>query len=141
MRIKILLGIFLVFAFVGIFFLTFQSSEGTTTLSNGFRQFLIQLGITVDQKTLRHIIHLPEYFFYGMILCYFIHLLGGKRRWAILIGFLTALVDEGIKVLLPTREFDVTDLLLDCTGILLATFLVWVLTRKHPVRDEGRSGE
>ena len=41
------------------------------------------------------------------------------------------LLDESIKLLLPTRELDVVDLLKDWVGIGLGTAAVWMLTKER----------
>ncbi len=45
-----------------------------------------------------------------------------------------ALIDEGIKILLPTREFDVVDLLKDWIGIGLASVIKSFLNIKAKER-------
>lgn len=49
------------------------------------------------------------------------------------VGCCVGLVDESIKVLLPTREFDFVDLVKDWVGIGLAAFAVkaigWIITK------------
>lgn len=47
------------------------------------------------------------------------------------VGCCVGLIDEGIKVLLPTREFDFVDLVKDWVGIGLAAFVVLILKRSE----------
>lgn len=53
----------------------------------------------------------------------------------LLVGVGVGLVDEGIKVLLPTREFDVVDLVKDWVGVATA-MLVIKITEKRTAGDE-----
>ena len=48
----------------------------------------------------------------------------------ILIGSGVGLIDESIKVLLPTREFDVVDLIKDWVGVATAMLVIWLIKRK-----------
>lgn len=52
----------------------------------------------------------------------------------ILIGCGVGLIDEGIKVLLPTREFDATDLMRDFIGMVLAVGIVGLIRRVKAVK-------
>ena len=38
-------------------------------------------------------------------------------------------LDEGIKVLLATREFDIVDIVKDWVGVWLGTVAMWMLTK------------
>jgi len=48
----------------------------------------------------------------------------------ILIGCGIGLVDESIKMLLPTREFDFVDLVKDWVGVTAAMLVIWLIKRK-----------
>lgn len=48
----------------------------------------------------------------------------------ILIGCGVGLIDESIKVLLPTREFDVVDLVKDWVGVAAAMVVIWLIKRR-----------
>lgn len=51
-----------------------------------------------------------------------------------LIGCGIGILDEGVKVLLSTREFDVTDLMRDFVGVLLAVGIVVLIRRVKAVK-------
>ena len=110
-----------------ILLLTFQGPEGTVKLSETIRLWVEQFGIHSDFHSFRSNAHLIIYFALGVILA----LLGneiGLKWWMILIvGCAFGLLDEGIKVLLPTREFDVGDLVKDWVGIVAASVMVALL--------------
>ena len=42
------------------------------------------------------------------------------------VGCCVGLIDEGIKVLLPTREFDFVDLVKDWVGVVAAMLVIWL---------------
>jgi len=126
-------GILLAAAVIAILLLTFQDSAGTVRLSEGLRLWLERFGLKSDFHSIRSNAHLILYFLFGIVLC----LYGrecGWHWWVILaVGCGIGLIDESIKVLLPTREFDFVDLVKDWVGIGLATFVVkaigWIITK------------
>ncbi len=117
-------------AIVGKITLTCQTPEQTKALSNGLRDWLNEHGLTVLSKDLRKNIHVIEYFILGIVLGLFGHLHGWKLWKTLLAGYATGLLDEGIKVFLPTREFDSGDLIRDVIGISIGVLLIWGLLRK-----------
>ena len=127
-------GILLIAAALTILLLTLQDSAGTVKLSEGLRLRLERFGLKSDFHSFRSNAHLVLYFLFGIVLC----LYGrecGWNWWVILtVGCCAGLIDEGIKVLLPTREFDVVDLVKDWVGIGLATALKSFLNIKTKER-------
>jgi len=120
-------GILLHAAVVIILLLTLQDSAGTVKLSEGLRLWLEQVGIEMTFHSIRSNAHLVLYFLFGIVLC----LYGRECGWSwwviILIGCGVGLIDESIKVLLPTREFDVVDLVKDWVGIAMAVGVVMLI--------------
>ena len=114
---KIVYGILLIAAVLTILLLTFQDAAGTVKLSEGLRLWLERFGVKSDFHSIRSNAHLVLYFLFGIVLC----LYGrecGWRWWVVLaVGCCVGLIDEGIKVLLPTREFDFVDLVKDWVGV------------------------
>lgn len=101
-------------------FLTFQSPEETVSLSEGLRHWLERFGYRSDYHQFRSNAHLVMFFLIGILLGLF----GQQIKWSwkqiILIGLLLGCIDEGIKIYLPTREFDPMDLLKDWIGVVIA---------------------
>lgn len=113
-------GTLLLTAVVVILLLILQDAAGTVRLSEGLRLWLERFGLKSDFHSIRSNVHLLLYFLFGIVLC----LYGWECGWSwwliILIGCGIGLIDESIKVLLPTREFDFVDLVKDWGGIIFA---------------------
>lgn len=121
---KIVLGVLVTSTFTCILLLTFQSPEATTKLSEAVRLWLEQLGILRESHTIRSQAHIIMYFLFGIILTCF----GFEKNWRgnviALLGASAGLLDECLKIALPTREFDFGDWLRDCLGVALAWLLL-----------------
>ena len=111
-------------------FLTLQKPEHTVALSEGVRLWLEQFGIHSDFHSFRSNAHLLAFFLLGLPLA----LYGRERGWKwwviILIGCTIGILDEGIKEFLPTREFDVMDLMRDSAGIGAAVLLMLLIRKR-----------
>lgn len=122
-------GILLIAAALTILLLTLQDAAGTVKLSEGLRLWLERFGLKSDFHSVRSNAHLVLYFLFGITLC----LYGKECGWSwwviILIGCGIGLIDESIKVLLPTREFDFVDLFKDWGGVA-AMLVIWLIKRK-----------
>lgn len=117
-------GILVLIVIAIIFYLTFQSPSQTMGLSEGVRGWLASHGIVLDSSTVRSNAHLPEYILLGISLCLFV---GWKK--ALLFGPLVGIIDEVIRIPLPTRHFDIIDLLKDFAGVILGVLLVVILKK------------
>ena len=119
-------GILLIAAALTILLLTLQDSAGTVKLSEGLRLWLERFGLKGDFHSIRSNAHLVLYFLFGIVLCLFGRECGW-RWWVILAaGCCVGLIDEGMKVLLPTREFDFIDLVKDWVGVVAAMLVIWL---------------
>lgn len=126
--------IFLILALFMVLFFTLQEPEQSRGLSEVVRIWLGKIGITVGYKSLRSNIHILEYFIVGLALCRFCRSRDWKVWFGTLIGCCISVVDEGIKVLLPGREFEIYDLLKNCLGVLIAvsiTIVVMLLKKRE----------
>lgn len=65
----------------------------------------------------------------GLAMCVLCLTKDWKLSVGMLIGCGISVIDEGIKVMLPTREFDVTDLMRDFVGVAVAMVLVAMISR------------
>ena len=113
----------------GIIYLTLQSPEDTGALTKITQQYLSSVGINVGLKPLRHYIHYVLYFILGIATCNLCAVKNCKLRIGVLLGCGTGVLDECLKIWLPTREFDVFDLIRDFIGVVVAALLS-VLIRK-----------
>lgn len=119
----------------GILLLTFQGPAETKELTLKTQGLLEQIGIHIEEKPFRHYVHYVLYLLLGFALCAVCIARGWNIRTGVLIGCGIGVVDEGLKVLLPTREFDVTDLMRDFIGVAVAVGMVVLIRR---VRMEAR---
>lgn len=130
--------------------LTLQDAEGTTELSGGFRENLIQmvqkLGISEEQMNLawwndpghvRKLGHVLEYFILGLSSA-FLFWKRGKNfvLKALLFCAVVSILDQLLKKCLPTRHFDATDLPFDLVGygggilVVAGIWGIWILIKK-----------
>ena len=128
---KTVYGILLAFVLLSILLLTLQDPEGTVRLSETLRLQLEKIGFQNDFHSFRSNAHLPVYFILGIVLGLFGRSCGWPWWNVAALGCGFGLLDEGIKVLLPTREFDAVDLVKDWVGIGLGTAVVWVSTKER----------
>ena len=118
-------GILLIAAALTILLLTLQDAAGTVKLSEGLRLWLERFGLKSDFHSIRSNAHLVLYLLFGIVLCLYSRECGW-RWWVILAaGCGVGLIDESIKVLLPTREFDFIDLVKDWGGVAVAMVVIW----------------
>ena len=134
---KIIYGILLIAAALTILLLTLQDAAGTVKLSEGLRLWLERFGLKSDFHSIRSNAHLVLYFLFGIVLCLYGRECGWSW-WAILaMGCCVGLIDEGIKVLLPTREFDFVDLVKDWVGVAAAMLVIRLIKRREFIIDEN----
>ncbi len=122
-------GFLLLTAVLIILLLTLQDSAGTVKLSEGLRLWLERFGLKSDFHSIRSNAHLVLYFLFGIVLCLYGRECGWSW-WVILaVGCCVGLIDESMKVLLPTREFDVVDLVKDWIGVAMAVMTMKVMQK------------
>lgn len=138
---KIIYGILLIAAVIAILFLTFQDSAGTVRLSEGLRLWLERFGVHSDFHSFRSNAHLVLYFIFGLILTLFGRKFGWSWWMILAVGVGVGLIDESIKVLLPTREFDVVDLIKDWIGVAVAVGVNLAIGKRKPITFENSSRE
>ena len=123
-----------------LLYLTFQSPQQTTEESGLVQRWLMSLfeafndsgevpAWVYDMHTVRSLAHIPEYLLLGIAL--WVGFKSVTKRmvftciWTLLTGGIIGLLDEGLKELLPTREFDLGDWWLDLVGLTIALVLCW----------------
>ena len=131
---QIIYGVLLLAALGLNLYLTLQPPAQTVRLSEGLRLWLKQFGIYSDFQSFRSNAHLAVYFVVGILLTLFGRECGWKWWLILLMGAALGLVDEGVKYFLPTREFEVVDLVRDCIGVAVAILVIW-LSKKVYLRQ------
>ena len=119
-----------------LLYLTLQSPNDTTELSNGFQRWVLSLWPkgqapewAKDSHLIRSLAHIPEYFILGCCFFFGFHFTTTRAGlWAVVTCSGFGLLDEGLKYLLPTREFDLGDWCLDLLGILLAVGIMALIS-------------
>ena len=124
---KNLFGMLTCLVIVGIFYLTLQAPEETICLSNTVSEWMEKLGLQTDSHALRSNAHIVEYFLLGVVLILLGKSMGWKMWRAIAIGCACGVVDECLRLFLPTREFDGVDLLKDFVGIAFAAIIALIV--------------
>ena len=129
-EIKILIyGVALLFVIIFMVFLTLQNPEGTVKLSEDLRLWFEQFGYISDFHSFRSNAHLVVYFVFGTALSLLCIEIGIKWWKTIIIGCAFGLIEELIKIILPTREFDIYDFIRDCIGVIIAYCIVSIFYR------------
>ena len=121
---RIIFGIAVILYIILIFYLTFQGPKETVALSDRAVGVVSNVGIQVGSQNLRSFTHIPLYFGLGCLMCCFVSSMGWKSYIAVLLGCLVGFIDESLKILLPTREFDFGDLLFDVVGVVVGVLIV-----------------
>ena len=134
MKRKIIYGILLIAIAVTILLLTFQDPAGTVKLSETFRLWFDKIGIHSDFHSIRSNAHLVVYFVFGVVLTLYGEEAGWPWWMIVLVGYGFGLIDEGIKVLLPMREFDLVDLVKDWGGVILAIGIMALIRKVKAVK-------
>jgi VanZ family protein len=143
MKRKIIWFVLIILNICIIFALTFQNTINTTTLSESVRLRVIDIVKYLsigdvenlwwsDRHNFRRLAHIPEYFLLGIsVYGLFSGMVSPRYMWikALLVCLIISLVDEVVKGILPTREFDFVDMLFDFAGYFTAMFIVGVVRK------------
>lgn len=133
-----------------IFSNSLQVGSTSSSISGGFTTTLSSLlkyiGIQIEYATLHHFIrktaHFIEYAVLGILVFIAIHiepLLQNQTLNFILFWILPASLDETIQVFVPDRNGCITDVLLDMSGFLTGSILIYLihmLVKKHSLHRE-----
>ena len=122
----------------GVMFLTFQGPAQTTRFSETVREWT---GYKGDSVHFRSDINYVEYFIVGLVVAVFGLSMGWKAWKPEVIGCGFGLLDEVIKIALPTREFGSVDLIKDFIGVWVAVAIVYGGKRLSRNRVKGPTKE
>ena len=138
--------VILILAAAMILFFTFQEPIASRNLSETVRAWLAKTGVVVEHKALRSNAHIVEYFILGLSLMGFGRSRGWKNWRGVVIGCGVGLLDEGIRLLLPGREFEAIDLVKDLTGVGIAVAVwqtavscIWKITSRQENDKEHKT--
>ena len=137
MRKKIIWGIALILALIGLFTLTLQTPEQTTGLSEWLRGLLISIGFHSDPHGIRSDIHIPMFFVVGVVIIMFGKAMHWRTWISVCVGCAIGVIDECLKIFLPTREFEWIDLGKDFAGVLWSALLIYLLSYIRRDKAEG----
>ena len=150
---KIIIWLPAVIIIIMIFILTFQSPEKTGTLSMEAQEAVVSTvsNVGVERKKLiqcwwydfnnfRRLAHIVEYFPFGIAAVIPFRIVYKKKsvRLSFLVCALVSLIDQSLKGILPTREFDVKDMVLDLIGYAMGILLTAIrikICSKRKIRD------
>ena len=141
---KIIIWLPAVFIIIIILALTFQSPEKTGTLSMSVQEAVVSTvsNVGVDRKktiqcwwynfsNFRKLAHIGEYFPLGISVAIPFYLIRKKKPivFSFFICSIVSLIDQIIKGILPTREFDEKDLMLDLIGYVMGILLTAIFIK------------
>ena len=125
---KIIAGILLIAVIGGVLFLALQGPKETLELSNKVWKKAAKLGYGGSKTQFRSDFHMVEYFVVGIAMILFCLAMGWKILAGACIACVLGLLEESLKIFLPTREFSWTDFGKDCIGVGIAFVLALVIT-------------
>ena len=124
---KTIAAIIFVIIIFCVFFLTFQGPKDTIALSTKFHEWFTRFGYKGDLIQFRSDIHFIEYFIVGLSIAYFFQTIEKNIWLGALISCCIGIIDETVKIFLPTREWGSVDLVKDFLGVLLATLIIFFM--------------
>lgn len=125
---RIIAGVVLIAVIGGVLFLTLQGPKETTELSDKVWKKAAKLGYKGTKTQFRSDFHMVEYFVVGIVMILFCLAMGWKMVTGACIACALGLLEETLKIFLPTREFSWIDFGKDCIGVGIAFVLALVIT-------------
>lgn len=111
------------------------SSNQSGFIVDIFYPFIQRLGINMDVDTfsfwIRKLAHFTEYFILGVLLFMtYQHRFQTKMLLVIIFlqGLITASIDETIQLFTPNRSGEIRDVLIDVSGVMMATIVLLIIT-------------
>lgn len=125
--------------------LTLQKTSDNVDFSEKCRLYVMDTADKVGIKTenawwntpshFRKVGHVMEYFAFG----FGIHFAVQRVGWSILICLLMSVSDQIIKIWVPVRHFDLTDLPFDAAGYLFGILTVFLILKAEMRREQDGS--
>ena len=104
-----------------------------------FREWFRKLGYQGTANQFRSDVHLIEYFIVGIATVVFCKAMGWKPWIGLVAACIFGLLDESIKILLPTREFSAVDLVKDFIGAGIAFEVIMLIHTGKKRKPERQS--
>lgn len=136
---RMITGVLVIIVLGAVLFLTFQGPKETTELSERFREWFRNLGYQGTANQFRSDVHLIEYFIVGIATVVFCKAMGWKPWIGLVAACIFGLLDESIKILLPTREFSAIDLVKDFIGAGIAFEVIMLIHTGKKRKPERQS--
>lgn len=147
---KALLLIFILTWAIIIFTFSNSDTDKSNNLSKSFGETIINITnnlhitnikeeaksevIILINKPIRKIAHMFEYFVLSLLIFNFSKILKiGKKKYCLTIGvcFIYSILDEFHQTFIRGRTGQLSDCLIDMTGVLIYTLLVYLVTKKR----------
>ena len=106
---------------------------GANLVKNVFEFCHLHVSIGVLDHIVRKSAHFTEFAIQGFLIYKSLSMLKVQHgvRMAIIIGVLTAIVDETIQLSVPGRANQVSDVMLDTVGAAMGTWISYLFAAKH----------
>ncbi len=120
-----------------IFYLSAQTAEESSGTSGGLIEWIAKItGITFSQGVIRTLAHLAEYAGFGFLVsnAFFSYSLQAHPIISPIIAFIYAVSDEIHQLFVPGRAFQIIDLTVDFSGILIGTLVFLLLVKLITIR-------
>lgn len=97
-----------------------------------------QIDWSAEYVVLRKLAHTVEYFILGIAAGLFFSDKKHKVAASLLFCAVVSVVDQFSKIVIPGREFDVTDWPFDMTGYVVAALMIYVIRNEWGKRHPGK---
>lgn len=123
---QILSTALLILVLIVLFILALQPAVENYHLSDTIMRWL---GMNSSQGSeFRAVLHIPYYLIICLVLLWFGRTHSFKSWHMISIGFLLGVSEEVAKHFVPTRDFDLIDIVMDMIGVCLAALIMLLVT-------------
>ncbi len=119
-----------------------DSSELSGGITNNIYIFLNNLNINININNLHNLIrklaHFSEFFLLGLFWGIYYHLekaIKTPNIFTIIQGIITASLDEFIQKFIPGRSGQLTDVLIDTSGVIFAVLIIYIIKKINKRKD------
>ncbi len=130
--------ILLITVMVTIFILSHQNSDESSATSGFVTKFLsLIFGNNIPEAIVRSFGHFSEFCVLGFLTfnCIYAFKEQTKPFLSIILSWLYAWTDEIHQIFIPGRAFQISDLLIDLSGIILGVAVILITTKKLTINN------